>query len=75
MYTKDWTTDDMYDFLYEWVCVNREALDLAFGLDGYRKEVALDILDWYTGYDDFEQYIEEECPDYIEEMKELAEGE
>jgi len=60
---KDMTMDKYYDFLDEWVGINADALDLAFGLNGYNEETAKNILSWATGYDDFEQYCEEEFPD------------
>ena len=62
MITKNWTMDDRYDFLAEVVGVHPEALDLVFGLDGYNEEVALNILDYYTGFAGFDQYIEEILP-------------
>lgn len=49
--------DEMYDFLRDVVGVSEDALDLAFGIKNYSKETAEDILDWYTGYKDFESYI------------------
>lgn len=51
--------DKYYDFLNEYVGITKDALDLAFGLKGYNKETAEQILDWYTGYKDFPQYAEE----------------
>lgn len=49
--------EEMYDFLAEVVGVSVESLDLVFGLMGCRREVAADILFYYTGYDNFEQFI------------------
>lgn len=48
-----------YNFLYEYVDITTEALDLAFGLMGYSKETAEQILGWATGYEDFQQFAEE----------------
>lgn len=50
------TIDEMYDFLSEVVGISKEALDLAFGLDGYNFQTAENILYWATGYNDFDAY-------------------
>ena len=51
--------NECYDYLHEVVGVTPEALDLAFGLNGYTIETARNILSWETGYDDFESFEEE----------------
>lgn len=48
-----------YDFLNEVVGISKEALDLAFGLNGCSYETAQDILYWKTGYNNFHAYIED----------------
>jgi len=48
--------DVIYDFLNEVVGIEKEALDLTFGLNGFTIETAKDILFWKTGYDDFDEY-------------------
>ena len=53
------TVNEKYDFLIEVVGVTEEAADLAFGLNGLTHETANNILWYYTGYDNFEMYIEE----------------
>lgn len=49
--------EQLYNFLNVVVGVNTESLDLVFGLMGCRREVACDILYYYTGYDDFNEFI------------------
>ena len=51
--------DKYYDFLNEYVCGDAVALDLAFSLNGCNEETASDILFYFTGYTDFEQYAED----------------
>lgn len=51
--------DKYYDFLNTAVGVTTDALDLAFGLNGYNKDTAENILDWATGWNDFEQFAED----------------
>lgn len=53
------TVNDMYDFLLDYVTDNRDALDLAFSLNGMNEETAVRILYYYTGYRDFDQYRED----------------
>lgn len=48
-----------YDFLNEYVCEDATALDLAFSLCGCNENTASDILFYFTGYTDFEQYAED----------------
>lgn len=51
---------DMENILVDYVGVSTEALILAIKLLGTRKEVYEDILFVYTGYHNFEQYLNEE---------------
>lgn len=53
------TVNDMYEFLLDYVTDNRDALDLAFSLNGMNEETAASILYYYTGYRDFDQYRED----------------
>ena len=48
--------NEMYDFLNEVVGIEKEALDLAFGLNGFTIKTAKEILFWKTGYNDFYEY-------------------
>jgi len=48
--------NECYDFLHEVVGISIEALDLAFGLDGFTLKTAKNILFYMTGYDDFFEY-------------------
>lgn len=49
-----------YDFLAEEIVDgNTDALDLAFSLCGKNEETAKNILWFYTGYSDFEQFNED----------------
>ena len=57
----DWL--DAYLFLEDYVCVNKEALDLAFSLCGRSMETACNILNYYIGYKNFDQYMEETYED------------
>ena len=71
----NWT--DMYDTLHLNVGVSKEALDLAFGLNGCSEETACDILRYYTGYNDFDQYFDYESDDEedcLDELFNLDEG-
>ena len=48
-----------YDFLNEYVCEDATALDLAFSLCGCNENTASDILFYFTGYTDFEEYAKD----------------
>ena len=47
-----------YDFLNQVVGISKEALDLAFALDGCNEETANNILYWCTGFNSFDSYCE-----------------
>jgi len=51
--------EEMYDVLQWDVGVSQEALDLAFSLNGCNEKTACDILFYYTGWDNFEGFLEE----------------
>ena len=51
----DW--QEMYDLLYDVVGVSKEALDLAFGINGCSKETAEKILYYYTGWQGFTGWL------------------
>lgn len=53
------TINEKYDFLHEMVGVSSVALELFFGINGFNDKSASDILYYYTGYDDFDIYMEE----------------
>lgn len=53
------TINDKYDFLHEIVGVSKDALDLFFGINGFNDKSAANILWYFTGYDDFDIYMEE----------------
>ena len=57
---KIFNDSDMENILIDYVGVSEEALLLVIRLLGTRKEVYEDILFVYTGYHNFEQYIEGE---------------
>ena len=48
----DW--EEMYDILRDYVGVNEDALDLAFGIAGCSEDTACAILNYYTGWKTFE---------------------
>ena len=66
--TKTMELDEMYDFLNEVVGIDKDALDIAFGIKGYNKETACDILYYKTGYRSFEQYRDECVFEFDEEI-------
>ena len=47
----------MYDLLHNVVGVSKEALDLAFGINGCSKETAEKILYYYTGWQGFTGWL------------------
>ena len=49
----------MYDILRDLVCVDDEALDLVFSINGCNEETASDILFYYTGWHNFEGFLDE----------------
>ena len=51
--------NEMYDILQLDVGVGQEALDLAFSLNGTNEETACSILFYYTGWRNFEGFLEE----------------
>lgn len=50
--------DKYYDFLNKYICEDTTALDLAFSLNGCNEETASNILFYFTGCTNFEQYAE-----------------
>ena len=56
---KQFNENELQEILIDYVGVSEEALILAVKLNGSRKEVYEDILYVYTGYHDFEQFLEE----------------
>lgn len=53
------TFEEMYDTLDSIVMVDSEALDLAFSVGGRTKETAEKILFYYTGWGNFEGFLDE----------------
>lgn len=53
------TFDELYDTLNTTLDISKEALDLAFSLCGCSEETAKLILHYYTGYDDFSEFLRE----------------
>ena len=51
--------EEMYDVLLFDVGVGQEALDLAFGLKGCNENTACSILNYYTGWRNFEGFLAE----------------
>ena len=58
------SVSDLYDFLSNEVGITVDALDLAFGLNGFNRETAKNILEWYTGYNDFDSFYNDEIEPY-----------
>lgn len=53
------TLDEMYYTLTEVEGINEEVVDTITGIYGFNGEVLTDILEYYTGYHDFETYIKD----------------
>lgn len=53
------TYEEMYDYLVDILCVDEEALDLAFAIGGCNEETAERILFYYTGWKSFEGWLSE----------------
>ena len=49
--------EEMYDYLADALCIDTEALDLAFAIGGCNKETAERILFYYTGWRTFEGWL------------------
>lgn len=53
------TYEEMYDLLADTLCIDENALDLAFAIGGCNEETAEQILFYYTGFRTFEGWLEE----------------
>lgn len=53
------SVEDAYEILEEYVTADNEALDLAFGIGGWTIETAKAILYYYTGWRNFEGFMDE----------------
>lgn len=53
--------EDYSNYLIENVGVNEEVLNCITGINGYNKNTFNNVLYYYTGYRDLEQYLE--CED------------
>ena len=51
--------EEMYDCLIDYVGVDEDALDLAFSVGGCNEETAERILFYYTGWNNFDGYMDE----------------
>ena len=47
----------MYDLLRDVLCIDENALDLAFAIGGCNEETACAILNYYTGWKSFEGWL------------------
>ena len=52
--------EEYYDYLIENLGVNEETIKCITGINGYNEETLDDILYYFTGYRDIEQYLEYE---------------
>lgn len=52
--------NEYYDYLIENLGVNEETIKCVTGINGYSEETLNDILYYFTGYRDLEQYLEYE---------------
>ena len=62
--------EDYYDYLINNVGVNEEVINCITSINGYNEETLDNVLYYYTGYRDIEQYLE--CED-IETYREYYE--
>lgn len=53
------TYEEMYDLLADVLCIDKDALDLAFAIGGCNEETAERILFYYTGWRSFEGWLGE----------------
>jgi len=53
------TYEEMYDYLADVLCVDENALELAFAIGGCNTETAERILFYYTGWRSFEGWLSE----------------
>jgi len=53
------TYEEMYDLLSDTLCIDKNALDLAFAIGGCNEETAERILFYYTGWHSFEGWLGE----------------
>ena len=52
--------NEYYDYLIENLGVNEETIKCITGINGYNEETLDNVLYYYTGYRDLEQYLEYE---------------
>ena len=52
--------EEYYDYLIENLGINEETIKCVTGINGYNEETLDDILYYFTGYRDLEQYLEYE---------------
>ena len=52
--------NEYYDYLIENLGINEETIKCVTGINGYNEEPLDDILYYFTGYRDIEQYLEYE---------------
>ena len=53
------TYEEMYDLLSDTLCIDKDALELAFAIGGCNEETAERILFYYTGWRSFEGWLGE----------------
>ena len=52
--------EEYYDYLIEYLGVNEETIKCITGIIGYNENTLDNVLYYYTGYRDIEQYLEYE---------------
>ena len=52
--------EEYYDYLIENLGVNEETMECITGINGYNEDTLDDVLYYFTGYRDLEQYLEYE---------------
>ena len=56
----NWCMTKYYDYLIENLGVNEETIKCITGINGYNEDTLDDVLYYFTGYRDLEQYLEYE---------------
>ena len=52
--------DHAWDFLIKYDIATKNELTLVTGIMGYNWDTCMEVLQWKTGYQDIEQYIDNE---------------
>lgn len=67
--------NEYYDYLIENLGINEETIKCVTGINGYNEETLDDILYYFSGYRDIEQYLEYEDRETYREYYQKEEDE